>query len=273
MPTDVKPSPSLETAASSLFAAERDRCPVTALTQTLANLSLDDAHYIQMLNLQRKVDLGERIVGYKLGLTSREAQRQFKVFSPDYGHLTDAMEVWDDGEISIADLIQPKIEGEIALVLGRDLTGPGVTVTDAIRAVDFATAALEIVDCRMRDWAVQAPDLVADNGASARFVLAPVARSVRDLDLSSVGMALSQRGEVRVTGAGAATLGSPFHALAFLANRLGKKDQSLKAGQVILTGALAAMLTVRVGESYTCEIQSLGRVCIRFAGTPSGVQT
>lgn len=264
MSTDVN-KPHLESAAGELFAAEEAKLAVVPITQTYTSLVAEDSHWIQSRNIQKKLERGERLTGYKLGLTSREAQKQFKVFQPDYGQLTSAMNVWEDGEIAIDSLIAPKIEGEIALVLGRDLSGPGVTAVEAIRAVDFACASLEIVDCRMRDWKVSALDLIADNGASARYVLSPTAFSVRDWDLSSVGMALSQNGEVRVTGSGAATLGSPFHALAFLANRLGEKGLSLKEGQVILTGALSAMITVKGGDSYTGEFQRLGKVSIRFS--------
>lgn len=263
MSTDVKVH--LTSAANELRAAEKHQLPLEPLTRAYPNLSREEAHWIQSHNIEARIAEGERLTGYKLGLTSREAQKQFQVFQPDYGRLTNRMAVWDEGEIALEELIQPRIEGEIALVLGKDLAGPGLTVTDAIRAVDFATASLEIVDCRMRDWKVAAIDLVADNGASSRYVLAPQARSVRDLNLSDLGMALSQNGEVRCTGSGAATLGSPFHALTFLANELGTKGLTLKAGQVVLTGALSAMLKVLPNEVYTCEIQRLGKVSVRFA--------
>lgn len=265
MSTSMNDKSHIESTARELFAAEKQRLAVMPVTHTFPKLTRDDAHEIQAFNIKTRINEGERLTGYKLGLTSREAQEQFKVFQPDYGQLTDRMAVWSDGVIELSDLIQPKIEGEIALVLGKNLSGPGVTVTEALRAVDYATASLEIVDCRMREWRVGPVDLVADNGASARYVLSPVAISIRELDLASLGMAISQNGEVRGTGAGAATLGSPLHALAFLANELGKKGISLKEGQVVLTGALSAMLKIAPGDYFTCEIQKLGRAAVRFA--------
>lgn len=123
MSTDVN-KPHLESAAGELFAAEQARLPVVPITQTYTSLTNDDAHWIQSRNIARKLEMGEKLVGYKLGLTSREAQKQFKVFQPDYGQLTSGMNVWEDGEIPVDQLIQPKIEGEIALVLKKDLSGP-----------------------------------------------------------------------------------------------------------------------------------------------------
>lgn len=264
MSTDVKNHLHLASAAGELRAAERQRVPVVPLTKSYPDLSAEQAHWIQRHNIEARLAEGERLVGYKLGLTSPGTQKQFGVFAPDYGQLTDAMSVWEDSEVPIGELIQPKIEGEIALVLGRDLQGPGVTVVDALRAVDFATAAVEIVDCRVREWRVTHKDLVSDNGAAARYVLSPVMKSIRDLDLAALGMAFSQNGEVRVTGSGAATLGHPIHALVFLANQLGRNGTTLREGMVVLTGALAAMLNVSAGDRFVCEIQQLGRVSVRF---------
>ena len=173
------------------------------------------------------------------------------------------MAVMDEGEISTSDLIQPKIEGEIAFVLGRDLKGPGITVVDAIGAVDYAVAALEIIDSRIKDWKITAVDTISDNGSSARFVLGGIKRPLAGLNLPHLGMCLSKNGEVALTAAGAAVMGNPLNALVFLANELGSQGELLKAGQVVLSGSLGGMIAVRPREFYSCEIASLGRVSVR----------
>jgi 2-keto-4-pentenoate hydratase len=152
----------------------------------------------------------------------------------------------------------------MAVVLGRDLKGPGVTIVDVLDAVEYATTALEIIDSRIKDWKITATDTISDNGSSALFVLSSVKQSITGIDLSSLGMALSQNGEVRVTGAGAAVMGNPLGAVVFLANELGKHDRSLLAGEVILSGSLAGMLSISSGDFYTCEIASLGKTSVRF---------
>jgi len=250
--------------AECLSEAEKTRTPIEGLKVTYPDLSEDDAYDIQLVNAARAMKEGNRIVGWKVGLTSREAQRQFKVFNPDFGHLFDSMAVLEDEEISMCSLIQPKIEGEIAFVLGKDLKGPGITIVDVLSAVDYALVSMEIVDSRIRDWKITAIDTIADNGSSARFVTSAVKKKIDGLDLSTVGMALSRNGEIMVTGAGAAVMGNPLSAVVFLANELGRHDRSLRAGEVILSGALSSMLTVSPGETYACEMLGLGRVSVRF---------
>jgi len=250
--------------ADALDSAERERSPIEALATLYPGITEEDAYAVQNINAQRAVKNGKRLVGYKLGLTSREAQRQFNVFQPDFGHLFDSMAVLDDGVIQLSSLIQPKIEGEIAFVLGRDLKGPGVTIIDVLGAIDYATAALEIVDSRIKEWRITAEDTIADNGSSSRFVLCGVKRRIEGIDFSGLGMALYQNGEVKVTGAGAAVMGNPLAAVVFLANELSKFDRTLRAGEVILSGALSSMLTVAYGDFFSCEIASLGKVRVRF---------
>jgi 2-keto-4-pentenoate hydratase len=249
--------------------AERKTTPIAALSKQVPDITKEEAREIQELNVGRKMRLGHRVVGYKIGLTNREAQKHFNVFEPDMGHLFDSMSGMHQGEIDLTQLIQPKIEGEIAFVLGRDLRGPGITIADALDAVDSVFVALEIIDCRYDSWRITHPDLIADNGASGRFVLAPIRKRLRNLDLGSVGMALSQNGEVMTTGAGSAVMGNPVEALVFLANELGKRSRHLHAGEIILSGAVTGMLSVSPGDSFTCEAANLGQVSIRFTGERS----
>jgi 2-keto-4-pentenoate hydratase len=247
-----------------LYEAERSCQPIDSLAKTYPSLTDEDSYGIQLVSASRVLRDGGRVVGYKIGLTSREAQRYFNVFKPDFGHLFDHMAVLEDEEIALSRLIQPKIEGEIAFVLGRDIKGPGVTIVDVLNAVDYALVSMEIIDSRIRDWKITATDTIADNGSSALFVLSAVKKKIEGNDLSTVGMALSRNGEIMQTGAGAAVMGNPLNAVVFLANELGKHDRALLAGEVILSGAMAGMLAVAPGDSYTCEMLGLGRVSVRF---------
>jgi len=247
--------------AEKLFKAERDKLPIGPLSEGYAHFCDEDAYTVQFLNAERLIKKGSRLVGYKVGLTSREVQNHFQVFQPDFGHLFSSMVVSENDGIDLDSLIQPKIEAELAFVMKADLAGPELTLVDTLRAVDVVMPALEIVDSRIRNWEIKAVDTIADNGSSARFVLGGRQCPIDKIDLPMVGMALSVNGEVRVTGAGAAVLGNPLNAITFLANELGRLGKGLFAGQIVLSGAMGAMLTVEPGASYLAEFSSeVGRV-------------
>lgn len=250
--------------AAALWDAEKSRQPIAPLTETYPGFGEAEAYNVQDLVAAHHMNLGAKHVGYKIGLTSKEAQKHFNVFEPDYGHLFDSMIVDDDATIKMSDLIQAKIEGEIAFVLGKDLGGPGVTIAEAMRAVDFVTASLEIVDSRIKDWKIRAADTIADNGSSSRFVLSGKKTRLDEVDLPYCGMALWKNGEVELTAAGSAVMGNPLHAVVFLANLLGHHGKKLEAGQVILSGSLGGMVKVAAGDWYRCEILRLGKCGVRF---------
>jgi len=256
----------IEELAGELWEAERTRRPIAPLSHTSPELGDEEAYAIQLANVARSKKAGRRLVGYKVGLTSREAQKQFGVFEPDFGHLYDSMHVLDGACVDLTRLIQPKIEGEIALVLGEDLSGPGITMASALRAVDFVTGAVEIVDSRIRDWKIRAVDTIADNGSSALFALSGAKVPLERIDLPTIGMCLAKNGETLVTGAGAAVLGNPVAALVFLANQLARQGLSLHAGDTVLSGSLGSMLSVAADDVFSCSFLSLGTVRVRFTG-------
>jgi 2-oxopent-4-enoate/cis-2-oxohex-4-enoate hydratase len=163
-------------------------------------------------------------------------------------------------------LIQPKAEGEIAFILKHDLMGPGISAADVLRATDGVMACFEIVDSRIRDWKIKIQDTVADNASCGAFVLGDRMVDARSLDLRTCGMVLEKNGEVVVTGAGAATLASPVNAVAWLANTLGKLGMPLKAGEIVLSGALGAMVPVRAGDNLRVTIGGIGSCSVRFGG-------
>ncbi|MEA4882463.1 MAG: fumarylacetoacetate hydrolase family protein [Clostridia bacterium] len=247
-----------------LIEAELQRRPIAQITVGLPEMTIDDAYAVQTETIHRKTQSGDRIVGKKIGLTSKPMQALLGVCQPDYGILLSSMVVDEFESVDSSELIQPKAEGEIAFVLQTDLHGPGVTAYDVLRATDAVIACIEIVDSRIENWKIRIQDTVADNASSARLVLGGRLVSVRDLDLRLTGMVLRKNGEIMSTGAGAAVLGHPASAVAWLANQLGQFGVGLKAGEVVLSGAITAAVPVSPGDAVCAEFGHLGTVTARF---------
>jgi 2-oxopent-4-enoate/cis-2-oxohex-4-enoate hydratase len=254
----------LEQYGNELYEALVERKAVAPLTERVAGLTIQDAYQIQLHMIARRLAAGERVIGKKIGVTSKVVMDMLKVDQPDFGHLTSAMVYNDGAPIEAATLIAPKAEGEIAFVLRRELKGPGVTEADVLSATDYVLPCFEIVDSRIRDWKIKIQDTVADNASSGVFVLGDTAVDPRTLDLKTVGMTLEKNGEIVATGAGAAALGNPLTAVAWLANTMGELGMSLKAGEVILSGSLAAMLPVQAGDSLRMSLGGVGSATVRF---------
>jgi 2-keto-4-pentenoate hydratase len=244
--------------------AERTRVPVNSIRQELGERAIDVAYQVQFANAQRRIALGQTLRGRKIGLTSKAVQRQLGVDQPDFGMLFDSMERPDGGSIAVDELIQPKIEAEIAFVLGRALDSENPSLQDVISATEYVLPCLEIVDSRIRNWDIKIVDTVADNASSALFVLGAVPKRLTDFDFLNCGMVLRENGEVCSTGAGAASLGNPVEAVRWLAAKAKHLGKPLQAGEVVLSGALSPMAPVRAGTYYTSSIAGLGSVCINF---------
>ncbi|MEW5911035.1 MAG: fumarylacetoacetate hydrolase family protein [Thermodesulfobacteriota bacterium] len=250
----------LKQAADSLLKAADKGAPIAPLSDTYAGITVDEAYQIQLLNVEHWLSQGRKVVGKKIGLTSPAMQEMFKVAEPDYGHLLDDMLVYQGQGVGCAKLLQPRIEGEIAFILKRDLEGPGVTPTDVLRATEGVAAALEIVDSRIKDWKIKIQDTVADNASSAALVVGSRLVSPQKIDLRHVGFVLNKNGRLATTGAGAAVLGSPAQSVAWLANKLGEYGIPLKAGEIVLSGAAAAAVPVQAGDSIHLYVDRLGEV-------------
>jgi len=247
-----------------LYAAWVQRQVVAPLTERHPGMTVEHAYRVQEGLITRRLDAGERIVGKKIGVTSAAVMNALGVFEPDFGYLLDGM-IHNDGDtIPMDKLIQPRAEGEIAFVLKKDLTGPGVSAADVLAATEGVMACFEIVDSRVRDWKIRIQDTVADNASCGVFVLGDRMIDPRALDLRTCGMVLEKNGEVAVTGAGAATLGSPVNAVVWLANTLGRLGMPLKAGEVILSGALGAIVPVKAGDNLRLAIGGIGGCSVRF---------
>ena len=247
-----------------LYAAVKDCRVLDPLTSRYADLTIEDAYRIQQRLNACRIEAGERVIGKKIGVTSQVVMNMLGVYQPDFGMLTDVMLYEEGDSIPAASLIQPKAEGEIAFVLKHDLQGPGVTAEDVLAATGGVMACFEIVDSRIRDWKIRIEDTVADNASCGVFVLGQRVVDPREVDLVGCAMKLEKNGEVVTTGSGAAALGNPLEAVAWLANTLGQLNESLKAGEVVLSGSLAAMVPVAAGDNLNVSIDGIGSCSVRF---------
>ncbi len=257
---------SLERLGDELYAALRGRTPVAPLRERHPGLDIDGAYRISRRLLERRLADGERVVGKKIGVTSAAVQDALGVHQPDFGWLTDRMACDDGAEMPIStQLIQPRAEGEIAFELSRRLAGPGVTEADVLAATRVVRPCFEIVDSRIRDWKIRIEDTIADNASSGFFVVGKDAVDPRGVDLVGCAMLVHKNGKELSRGTGAATLGSPLAAVAWLANTLGGYGAALEAGEIILSGALVPLEPVRAGDRMSLTIDGIGSASVVFA--------
>jgi 2-oxopent-4-enoate/cis-2-oxohex-4-enoate hydratase len=249
-----------------LFDAWRERRVIAPLREQAPGITIEDAYAIQSRLVARRVQAGERIVGKKIGVTSKPVQDFLGVFEPDFGQLTSGMVCTESDGVNLNTLIQPKAEAELAFVLKADLIGPGITATDVLRATDYVVPCFEVVDSRIQNWDIKIQDTVADNASCGVFFLGDVKANPRDVDLSLAGMVLEKNGELFSTAAGAAVQGSPVNAVVWLANTLGRLGLPFRAGEVILSGSQSALVPVTDGDELVCTVGGLGQCRARFHG-------
>ncbi|MFG2820901.1 2-keto-4-pentenoate hydratase [Kitasatospora sp. NPDC048365] len=268
-PAGARPGPDQTpavTAAERLTEAARTLTPCAPVRDLFAGGGdLEAAYAVQQLNVRRALGSGRRLVGRKIGLTSVAVQRQLGVDRPDFGALFADMAVPDGGEVPTGRLLQPKVEAEVALVLGHDLPDRDCTVADVLRAVDVALPALEIVDSRIADWDISLVDTVADNASCGLYVLGTTPVPIEAVDLGAVTMTMTRGGRTVSEGSGADCLGSPLNAAAWLAAALAERGDPLRAGDLVLTGALGPMSPASPGDEFEARISGLGSVAVRFA--------
>lgn len=248
-----------------LYTAMLERTPVRPLTERFSDITIEDAYNISLRMLERRIESGEKIIGKKIGLTSKAVQNMLGVGQPDFGYLTDKMAFSQGEEMPISDrLMQPKAEGEIAFILKKDLMGPGITAADVLAATDCVLPCFEVVDSRVENWQIKIQDTVADNASCGLFVLGDRAVDPRKVDLATCGMVVEKNGSIISTGAGAAALGSPVNCVTWLANTLGEFGIPLKAGEVILSGSLVPLEPVQAGDFMSVNIGGIGSASVRF---------
>ena len=240
---------------------------IPPLRDFLDPTDVDGAYAVQAINTEYWRGTGRRIVGRKVGLTAKSVQQQLGVDRPDFGVLFDDMQVPNGGTLSAEKCIQPKAEAEVAIVLKKDIRNAAATRADVMEAADYAVAAIEIVDSRIADWKISFADTVADNGSSAFFVLGDTRKSLEALDLYTCGMVLEVNGKVASLGAGAACLGHPLEAAAWLASTLAAQGDHLKAGDIVLTGALGPMVALAPGDEVIAKIGGIGTCQFAYSGS------
>jgi 2-keto-4-pentenoate hydratase len=256
-------------AAGRLAGALETRQPVAPIVGDHPEATPEDGYRIQRELLDSFVASGARVKGHKVGLTSAVMQRALSVSEPDFGRLLDSMFHGDATVVHAGAFIAPRIEPEVAFVLSRDLAGPGVTMAEAVSAVDYVLPALEIIDSRIADWNISLVDTIADNASSGGVVLGGRARGLSDLELRTLGCNVWINGAVIATGAAGAVLGNPLNALVWLANRLGSFDEGIAAGSVVMPGSCTAATPVRPGDVVTAAFAGLGQVSVSFEGRMS----
>ena len=254
----------IEALGDSLYDALVARTPIAPLSAAHPDMTIEDAYHVQQRMIARRLEKGDRVIGKKIGVTSKAVMNMLGVHQPDFGYLLDSM-VFNEGEsVDMDTLIQPKAEGEIAFLLKKDLQGPGVTAADVLAATEGVMACFEIVDSRIQDWKIKIQDTVADNASCGVLVLGGVRKSPRKLDLALAGMVLTKNGDIISTSTGAAVQGSPVNAIAWLANTLGRLGIGLKAGEIILSGSQSPLVPVVAGDSLICNVGGLGGTSVRF---------
>lgn len=254
----------IEKISQQLLSAEIDCVPVQPLTDTYPELCVEDAYAIQQRTISTFCEQGKRVIGKKIGITSRGMQRLLNVEKPDFGHLLDDMLISEGDPCRVRDLIAPKVEGEIAFVLNKRLQGPGLTIADVYRATEFILPAIEVVDSRIVDWKIKLMDTIADNASSGRFVIGSHMTKIADVDLRLIGMLIQKNGELVNSGVGAEVLGNPARAVAWLGNQLSVLELSLEPGEIILSGAVTAAIPAKKGDVFSVSFDRLGNLNLLF---------
>jgi 2-oxopent-4-enoate/cis-2-oxohex-4-enoate hydratase len=249
-----------------LYQSLRSQRSISPLTDRESDITIEDAYYISLNMLNLRIDNdGEKVVGKKIGVTSKPVQDMLGVFQPDFGFLTNVMEYPNGAEVSIKDvMIQPRAEAEIAFKLKADLVGPGVTEADVLAATDYIMPCFEIVDSRITDWKIKIQDTVADNASCGVYVLGDAQAKPEDHDLPNLKVVVKKNGEFLSEGKGSAVQGNPLTAVAWLANTLGEFGIPFKAGEVILSGSLVPLEPVVAGDLMEMELEGIGHASVKF---------
>ena len=257
----------IESIAARLRGAAQSGTPIPPVREELAAGGVPAAYAVQDANTEYALARGRRLIGRKIGLTSKSVQQQLGIDSPDFGMLFADMALVDGDEVPLGKVMQPKVEAEIAFVIEDDLTEAQLTLPELIGAVAYALPAIEIVGSRIEKWDIKLLDTIADNASSGLFVLGATPRKLDGLDLRMCGMVMERRGEPVSVGVGAACLGHPLNAALWLARTMVHVGRPLRAGDIVMSGALGPMVTVAPGDAIVAQISGLGSVRAVFAAT------
>ncbi|MEM7572432.1 MAG: fumarylacetoacetate hydrolase family protein [Bacteroidota bacterium] len=254
----------LQQAADRLWQADTHKTLCAPVRDLIGSDDLKAAYAVQQINHQKRLAAGAQVVGYKIGLTSKAVQSQLGVDQPDYGVLYHDRQLAADGSIEITELLQPKVETEVAFVLAEDLPQQDLSMAQLEAAIDYALISLEIVGSRIANWDIHITDTIADNASASHFVLGEKAVQLDDFDLINCKMEMNLNGELVSTGTGGACLGSPLNAALWLARQMAELGKPLRAGHVLLSGALGPVTNVVTGDTVHAAIDGLGEVSVTF---------
>jgi 2-keto-4-pentenoate hydratase len=250
--------------AADLAQAERSKEAIVPLTDGNPDIDVVDAYEIQLINIRQRVAEGARVVGHKVGLSSEAMQRMMNVDEPDYGHLLDEMEVFEDKPVPTANYLYPRVEVEVGFVLADDLPGAGCTEDDVLAATAAFAPSIELIDTRITDWKIKLCDTIADNASSAGFVLGAARVSPKDIDIKAIDAVLTRNGEVVAEGRSDAVLGNPVTSVAWLARKVADFGVRLRAGDIVLPGSCTRAIDARPGDDFVAEFDGLGSVRLSF---------
>jgi 2-keto-4-pentenoate hydratase len=250
--------------AADLAQAERSREPINPLTTGNPAIDVVDAYEIQLINIRQRVAEGARVVGHKVGLSSKAMQQMMGVDEPDYGHLLDEMEVFEDTPVKAGRYLYPRVEVEVGFILADDLPGAECTEDDVLAATGAFAPSIELIDTRISDWKIKLCDTIADNASSAGFVLGTQRVSPKDIDIKNIDAVLTRNGEVVAEGRSDAVLGNPVTAVAWLSRKVESFGVRLRKGDIVLPGSCTRAIDARPGDRFVAEFDRLGSVRLTF---------
>jgi 2-keto-4-pentenoate hydratase len=250
--------------AADLAQAERSREPIAPLTSAYPDIDVVDAYEIQLINIRQRVAEGARVLGHKVGLSSLAMQQMMGVDEPDYGHLLDEMQVFEDTPVKAGRYLYPRVEVEVGFILSADLPGAGCTEDDVLAGTEALVPSIELIDTRITDWKIALCDTIADNASSAGFVLGKARVSPRDVDVKAIDAVLTRNGEVIAEGRSDAVLGNPVTAVAWLSRKVESFGVRLREGDIVLPGSCTRAIDARAGDEFVAEFTGLGSVRLSF---------
>ena len=250
--------------AADLAQAERSREPIAPLTSAHPDIDVVDAYEIQLINIRQRVAEGARILGHKVGLSSLAMQQMMGVDEPDYGHLLDEMQVFEDVPVAARRYLYPRVEVEVGFILSADLPGADCTEDDVLAATEALVPSIELIDTRITDWKIALCDTIADNASSAGFVLGEARVLPSDIDVKAIDAVLTRNGEVIAEGRSDAVLGNPVTAVAWLARKVESFGVRLRKGDVVLPGSCTKAIDARPGDQFVADFTGLGSVHLSF---------
>lgn len=250
--------------AAKLRQAEATKTTISPIRDDIGEHNEEMAYSIQNINTNHRLVDGARIIGKKIGLTSIKVQEQFGISTPDFGVLFDDMEVLNGLSLPMSETMQPKVEGELAFVLGGTLDAENLTIIDIINAIDYVLPSIEIVGSRIENWNIRITDTVADNASASHYVLGHTPKMLDDIDIVNCKMNMTINGEIKSSGSGKDCMGSPLNAVLWLARKMQSLGQPLQAGELILSGSLGPMVVVEAGDHVEATFEGLGTVSISF---------